>query len=496
MRGFGERSQKEQRRPSDSRHIRPWVFVALGVLLFAGLGISLYINRTRSKALQREVAGLRQRMEEIDNKAETARTRATEAEQSARQAATAKAQAESKKEAAEAEAKLASQKADEAQQRASVAEKERQEAVQEAERIRKEREEELNRLQEALQKIAETRRTAMGLVMNLDSNAIQFEFNKAVLLSMNRELLSRIAGILLTSKGYSITVYGHTDDVGSEAYNQELSERRAQAVRDYLVANFPDYGDPWGGTPPPADAAGIFIDVHSFGMRVMWSWGHTNTQAPNGTQLQTLGRKYAYFNNHTPHQAIFLYVTDGTTRDYGYGELGVATYTFELGTAFFQDCSTFENVILPTNMQALLYAARVTRAPYMLPAGPDALSVATVPPGSVNTGQPLDVTSVVNDTHYNNTNGTEPVQPIAAAEVYLDTPPWSPGATPVALAAVDGAYDETVEPVTGTLSTAGWAVGRHTLFVRGRDSANNWGPVSAVFVDVVVPVELQSFVIQ
>lgn len=75
----------------------------------------------------------------------------------------------------------------------------------------------------------------MGLVMNLDSNAIQFEFNKAALLSMNRELLSRIAGILLTSKGYSITVYGHTDDVGSKAYNQELSERRAQAVRDYLV---------------------------------------------------------------------------------------------------------------------------------------------------------------------------------------------------------------------------------------------------------------------
>ena len=107
--------------------------------------------------------------------------------------------------------------------------------MQEAERIRKEREEELNRLQEALQKIAETRRTAMGLVMNLDSNAIQFEFNKAVLLSMNRELLSRIAGILLTSKGYSIKVHGHTDDVGSDAYNQELSERRAQAVRDYLV---------------------------------------------------------------------------------------------------------------------------------------------------------------------------------------------------------------------------------------------------------------------
>jgi outer membrane protein OmpA-like peptidoglycan-associated protein len=228
MPGFGERSQKEQKPPSGPRHIRSWVFVALGILLVAGLGISLYVNRTRSKRLQQEVAGLRQRMEEIDNKAEAARTRATEAAQSARQAAIAKDQAEDKRVAAEAEAKQASQKADEAQQRADAAEKE-------AERIRKEREDELNRLQEALQKIAETRRTAMGLVMNLDSNSIQFEFNKAVLQSMNRELLSRIAGILLTSKGYSITVHGHTDDVGSDAYNQELSERRAQAVRDYLV---------------------------------------------------------------------------------------------------------------------------------------------------------------------------------------------------------------------------------------------------------------------
>jgi outer membrane protein OmpA-like peptidoglycan-associated protein len=198
------------------------------VLLVAALGIALYINRTRSKALQQEVAGLRQRIEEIDNKAEAARTRATEAEQSARQSAIARGQAE-------AEAKQASETAEAAKQRAAAAEQEKQAAVAEAERIRKEREEELNRLQEALQKIAETRRTAMGLVMNLDSNAIQFEFNKAVLLSMNRELLSRIAGILLTSKGYSIKVHGHTDDVGSDAYNQELSEKRAQAVRNYLV---------------------------------------------------------------------------------------------------------------------------------------------------------------------------------------------------------------------------------------------------------------------
>ena len=44
-----------------------------------------------------------------------------------------------------------------------------------------------------------------------------------------------MAGILLSSQDYTVSVNGHTDDVGSDAYNQRLSERRAQAVRDYLV---------------------------------------------------------------------------------------------------------------------------------------------------------------------------------------------------------------------------------------------------------------------
>jgi len=272
------------------------------------------------------------------------------------------------------------------------------------------------------------------------------------------------------------------------------SEPETQAVRNYMVANFPDYGDPWGtGIPSPPDAAGMFIDIHSSGMLVMWPWGHTAQVAPNGTQMQTLGRKYAYFNNHTPQQAIQLYVTDGTTRDYGYGDLGVATYTFELGTSFFQDCPTFENVILPTNMQALIYGLRVTRAPYMLAAGPEALSVATVPSGTVNAGAPLVVNASLNDTRYNNTNGTEPVQNVAAGEVYVDTPPWSPGATPFALAPVDGSFNSPIEAATTTLATGAWSLGRHTLFVRGRDALNNWGAVSAVFVDVIVPVDLTGF---
>jgi len=63
----------------------------------------------------------------------------------------------------------------------------------------------------------------------------EFDFDKAELRPKNREVLSQIAGVLLTFENYGLQIFGHTDDVGSEGYNQELSKHRAQAVRDYLV---------------------------------------------------------------------------------------------------------------------------------------------------------------------------------------------------------------------------------------------------------------------
>jgi murein tripeptide amidase MpaA len=290
---------------------------------------------------------------------------------------------------------------------------------------------------------------------------------------------------------------GSSGSACSETYRgpSAASEPETQAVRDYVLAEIPDYGDPQGG-PIPADAAGMFMDIHSYSQLVLWPWGYTTTVAPNGVQMQTLGRKFAYFNNYFPEQSIYLYVTDGTTIDFAYGDRGVAAYTFELGTDFFQQCSYFENVIVPGNMPALVYSARVTRAPYMLPAGPESLNVATVPSGTVPTGQPVVVNASVNDTRFSNVNGTEPVQNIAAAEVYVDTPPWSPGAAPIALAAADGSFNQTVEAVTGTLDTTAWPLGRHTLYVRGKDALDNWGPVGAVFIDVVVPVELIGFAVE
>jgi hypothetical protein len=220
----------------------------------------------------------------------------------------------------------------------------------------------------------------------------------------------------------------------------------------------------------------------------MWPWSATTTPAPNGTSLQTLGRKFAFFNHYTPQQGADLYLTDGATDGFAYGELGLAAYTFELGTRFFQDCATFENTILPDNLPALVYAAKVSRAPYLTPAGPEALDLVVVPETPV-LNQTAHLTATIDDTRYAGPDGGEPSQNIVAAEFYIDVPPWITATTPIAYAmtAVDGVFDQEIQEVQGSIDTTGLGLGRHTIYVRGKDAGDNWGAFSAVFLYVAGP---------
>lgn len=266
------------------------------------------------------------------------------------------------------------------------------------------------------------------------------------------------------------------------------SEPETNAVQDYVFTQFPDQRGPDDDDSAPLDATGLYIDVHSHGRLVLWPWGWTPDPAPNATQLQTLGRKFAYFNGHEPKQGYGLYPTDGTTTAFTYGELGIASYTFELGTEFFEDCTYFENNIIPGNMPALLYAIKVARTPYMTPAGPDGLTLAldfgSTPPG-VPPGTSVTLSATINDTRYNNSNGTEPSQNITAAEYYVNVPPWvaDPIPVPIPMSPSDGTFDSTIEAVEATtIDTTEWSDGQHILFVRGQDAEGNWGAFSAVFL--------------
>jgi outer membrane protein OmpA-like peptidoglycan-associated protein len=204
------------------------VLVAILIVSVAGLGVLGYRIGQRTNAVEQQLASLSGKADESTALARQAMARAVAAETAARAAAEGR-------QLAEAQTAEARQATDAARQEASGARETAARAQAEADRVRKKAEAEVNRLEAALGQIAETRRTALGLVMNLGSDHLKFEFDRAELRPEDRELLSRIAGIIMTSHDYTISVNGHTDNVGSEAYNQKLSERRAEAVRDYLV---------------------------------------------------------------------------------------------------------------------------------------------------------------------------------------------------------------------------------------------------------------------
>ena len=205
------------------------VVTSLLILLVGALGFVGYQIVQRMDGVERQLAALSVKSDQATALASAAMDRAATAE------AASKAAAEGRQ-VAEAQTSEARQQADTARLEATTARETAERAEAEADRIRKKAEAEVNRLEEALGQIAETRRTALGLMMNLGSDHLKFQFDKAELRPEDRELLSRIAGILMTSHDYTISVNGHTDDVGTDEYNQKLSERRAQAVRDYLVA--------------------------------------------------------------------------------------------------------------------------------------------------------------------------------------------------------------------------------------------------------------------
>jgi outer membrane protein OmpA-like peptidoglycan-associated protein len=89
------------------------------------------------------------------------------------------------------------------------------------------------RLSQQLNSVLQTRDSARGLIVNMSD--VLFDSGKYTLKPGAREKLSKVAGILLAYPGLNIEVDGHTDNIGSDEFNQNLSDQRAESVRAYLV---------------------------------------------------------------------------------------------------------------------------------------------------------------------------------------------------------------------------------------------------------------------
>jgi outer membrane protein OmpA-like peptidoglycan-associated protein len=232
--------------------------------------VGLQRQEEEFQAEQRRAAQLRER--EAQDRADTEALRRRQAELDAQSAAAARAEADQSAAAARAEAERARALAEQSSQAAlaqhaaaerakseaeaarSAAEAVRAEAevaraqaeaarleaearASQAQRIAAQSEQEKaelrERLREQLNVILETRETARGLIVNLSD--VLFDTASANLKPGAREKLARVSGILSSHPGLRLEVEGHTDSVGTDDYNQRLSERRAESVRAYLV---------------------------------------------------------------------------------------------------------------------------------------------------------------------------------------------------------------------------------------------------------------------
>jgi hypothetical protein len=294
---------------------------------------------------------------------------------------------------------------------------------------------------------------------------------------------------------------GASDDPCSLVYRgaAPASEPETAALEALLSSLFPDQRGPNDSDAAALTTNGAMISLHSFSDLIILPWGTSvcggfacppEQRAPNDAGLRSFAFRMGAYNGYQVGQASeILYPVNGATDDWLYGTLGIPAFTFEVGPAT-APCGGFlpdyacQETFWSLNRDALLYAARTARQPYTSALGPTVRAA----PGALQApaGSPVTFTAIVNDGAYGESGVDRPAaQAIAAAELYIDAPPWA-GGSPLTMSAQDGAFDSFTESATVQLNTQ-LSIGRHMLFVRGRDAEGNWGPITAQWLDITDP---------
>jgi outer membrane protein OmpA-like peptidoglycan-associated protein len=181
---------------------------------------------------QRRQQAEQERLQAEQAKAEAERMK-QQAEQAAQEAARQQQQAEAARQAALAQQQVAETQAQQAAQARAAAEAETEKARQAAAKAEGEKAQLRAQLLQQFNAVLQTRDSARGLIVNMSD--VLFDTGSATLKPGAREKLAKISGILLAHPGLTLQIEGHTDSVGSDEFNQELSGRRADGVRDYLA---------------------------------------------------------------------------------------------------------------------------------------------------------------------------------------------------------------------------------------------------------------------
>jgi outer membrane protein OmpA-like peptidoglycan-associated protein len=209
---------------------------AIGLVLVLASIFGLWLVRS-VRRLNREVAHLNRQTEQLNQRVQGAEQHIKSLDQRASQAAAAQAATirpdQVPDQVKQPEATSAAQAQSPLEPEAAA--QPPTQAAHKTEENRTQHADELQKLKQSLGQIAETRRTADGVVMTLGEKSLRFDSGKSTIAPQYRAILNRVAGVLTPLKGYSIYVYGYTDDSGTKEHNLELSASRARAVRAALV---------------------------------------------------------------------------------------------------------------------------------------------------------------------------------------------------------------------------------------------------------------------
>ena len=269
------------------------------------------------------------------------------------------------------------------------------------------------------------------------------------------------------------------------------SEPETVAFQNHLMSVIPDQNGPNGNDqiPPaaPITTTGVLLSLHSYSNLTLYPWGFSGYgDPPNEAGLSTIAHKFAFYTGYTTFS--IWYDVDGDTHDWGYGTLGIPSFTFEVGPesgtcgGFFPayECidgaAGYSEDFWAENRPAFIYGHKIARTPYITAYGPDAQNLA-VTPASIPQGTPVALTANLQDHRCCG----EPLGPIAAAEYFLDAP--GVDGTGLPMSPVDGAWGETNEDGQATVDTSSLTPGQHYILVHARNNAGQWGPFTAVFVD-------------
>jgi outer membrane protein OmpA-like peptidoglycan-associated protein len=179
-------------------------------------------------------AELRKQATEAQAQAQQAQAQAEQAQAQAQADAQARAQAEAAQQQAQAAQQQAQAAQQQAQEQAQQASQQAAQAQQQAQEVQQKAEQMRAQLLHQLNAILQTQDTSRGLVVRMSD--VLFATSRYELKPDAKLALAKLAGVLQAYPGLKLTIDGYTDSTGTDEYNQTLSDKRAEAVRTFLVS--------------------------------------------------------------------------------------------------------------------------------------------------------------------------------------------------------------------------------------------------------------------